>query len=108
MDFYEYQKKARTTAIYNDKYSVMYPALGLAGETGELCNKVSKIYRDYDGKIPEELRKKLYFELGDVLWFLANLSTDLGYDLVDVATANLTKLAIRQKEDKIKGEGDNR
>jgi hypothetical protein len=47
MDFTEYQNKARQTAIYPDKGSnIYYPTLGLAGETGEVCEKIKKAMRD--------------------------------------------------------------
>jgi NTP pyrophosphatase (non-canonical NTP hydrolase) len=65
---------------------------------------VAKYYRG-DGELNEEGLKK---ELGDVLWFIAELSTHLGFTLQDVAELNLQKLADRQQRNALKGEGDNR
>ena len=63
MTFNDYQALAKTTAIYPEHAKITYPALGLAGEVGEVCEKIKKHIRD--GKIldKEELKK----ELGDVL-----------------------------------------
>jgi len=110
----EYQVQARTTAIYPKAAAVLYPALGLAGEAGELCNKIKKLVRDAENfpiqneKIPDELRAKLVGEIGDTLWYLANLAADLGCNLGMIAEANIKKLASRQERGVLKGDGDNR
>ena len=44
--FNEYQDMAASTAIYKQEHQVIYPALGLAAEAGEVANKVKKILRD--------------------------------------------------------------
>lgn len=49
MTFEEYQKEAQKTALYPEAYRLVYPALGLAGEAGELANKVKKVLRDHGG-----------------------------------------------------------
>lgn len=121
MNLNEYQKKARRTAIYPRAYSVVYPALGLAGESGEVAEKVKKEIRDgcpggercYDLSCPgqfnsKEFKDKVIKEMGDVLWYLANLSEDLGVKLETVAKTNLKKLAKRAEENKLQGNGDNR
>ena len=75
MDFNQYQALARSTAIYPEQHRVVYPALGLAGESGEVAEKIKKMLRD---DIPEEaVRESLVKELGDVLWYVANLAHDL-------------------------------
>jgi NTP pyrophosphatase (non-canonical NTP hydrolase) len=79
----DYQNLARTTALY--KAYVNYPLLGLAGETGEIAEKVKKILRDKEGIVSEEDKLELKKELGDVLWYLSNLSYDLSVDLSLVA-----------------------
>jgi NTP pyrophosphatase (non-canonical NTP hydrolase) len=109
MDLNEYQKLAGRTAAYpNIGDNFIYPALGLAGETGELINKIKKIIRDKNNIIDEETRIELKKELGDVLWYAAQLSTELHLDFSEVAEANIKKLADRAERNAIKGDGDNR
>ena len=110
MTFEEYQKKSRQTAIYPNKdNNFVYPTLGLAGETGEVVEKIKKVLRkDRGGVIDETLKQEIAKEMGDVLWYLANLSTELGLSLEKIATDNLEKLLSRQERDKLHGQGDNR
>ncbi|HPD19899.1 MAG TPA: nucleoside triphosphate pyrophosphohydrolase family protein [Candidatus Pacearchaeota archaeon] len=109
MTFEEYQKQARTTAIYpNLGDNFIYPTLGLAGEAGEVAEKIKKVLRDSEGKITEEKKIELNKELGDVLWYLANLSAELGFSLEEVAFNNLEKLKSRQERNQLHGNGDNR
>ena len=108
----EYQADAAATAIY--KWKVIYPALGLAGEAGEVSDKLKKLIRDNDvrfdgeGMITDQQRADLGAELGDVLWYVSNLARDLGLTLNDVAMMNLEKLQSRQSRGVIGGSGDNR
>ena len=108
----EYQADAATTAIY--KWKVIYPALGLANEAGEVLGKLKKLIRDndvrFDGnsKITDQQRADLGAELGDVLWYISNLSRDLGLPLNDIAAMNLEKLQSRQERGTLGGSGDNR
>ena len=106
MNINEYQQRASETAIYQDK--VVYPTLGLVGEAGEIANKVKKILRDNAGEIQEDVRQNLIDELGDVLWYIAALSTDLKTDLSEVANKNIEKLNSRKNRGVIGGSGDNR
>lgn len=108
MSLATYQLEARTTAIYPSETKVIYPALGLAGEAGEICNKTKKILRDDAGNLTDEKRSQLVDELGDVLWYVANLATDLGVTLEEVARLNLAKLNSRKERGTLKGSGDNR
>jgi NTP pyrophosphatase (non-canonical NTP hydrolase) len=109
MEFSEYQKKSRETAIYpNQGDNFVYPTLGLVGESGEVAEKIKKIIRDNDGKMSEEKREELKKELGDVLWYLAQLSTELSLNFDEIADFNLKKLASRKERDVIHGNGDNR
>ena len=96
--FREYQRKAVSFAIYPATHKVLYPALGLCGETGEVAEKVKKQVRD--GVFN---RHEVAKELGDVLWYLANLANDIGYNLDEVADINIEKLTSRKNRDKIKG-----
>ena len=107
MNFDEYQREARKTAFYpNLGNNLWYPALGLAGESGEVAEKVKKFYRD--GGSTSVTREALAKELGDVLWYVANLATELELCLGLVAQANLTKLKSRSESGTLSGSGDNR
>ena len=94
MDFTTYQQKSRETAIYKNELKVLYPALGLAGEAGEVCEKIKKIYRDKDGDMSSDDRLAIRKELGDVLWYISQLACDIDVTLASVATANLEKLSL--------------
>ena len=106
MNINEYQQQASETAIYKDK--LIYPTLGLAGEAGEIANKVKKILRDNSGNLQESVREDLICELGDVLWYIAALATDLNVELSEVANKNIEKLNSRKNRGAIGGSGDNR
>lgn len=109
MTFDEYQKKSRRTAVYHRAgQNYIYPTLGLAGEAGEVANKIKKIERDHDGVLSQETRRAIEGELGDVLWYVAQLATELGIPLEQVAERNLEKLAARLERGKISGAGDQR
>lgn len=110
MEFKEYQEQAKKTAIFpkhpGEDHNIFYATLGLAGEAGELANKVKKILRgDYT---LDEYREKIIGELGGVLWYLAAVATEAGVSLEKVALENLLELAARQKLGKIQGDGDTR
>jgi NTP pyrophosphatase (non-canonical NTP hydrolase) len=107
-DFNSYQRSASSTAIYPDKHKILYPALGLAGEAGEVANKVKKIIRDGPEKMPDDWREQLASELGDVLWYCAALATDLNLTLGMIAGQNEAKLRRRKEAGTIGGSGDNR
>jgi NTP pyrophosphatase (non-canonical NTP hydrolase) len=107
MNFSEYQKRAWTTAMHpNAGSNYLYPTLGLAGEAGEVANKVKKIERDYGGVITDEVRATVGAEMGDVLWYLACLATELKLDLGVLAQENIEKLASRKERGAIVGNGD--
>ena len=104
-----YQRQAAKTAIYPDSHKIIYPALGLAGEAGEVANKVKKFVRDgYDVEGFELKKGELASEIGDVLWYCATLANDIGYNLQHIAQGNIAKLNDRAKRGKIGGDGDNR
>ncbi len=109
MDLNYYQLQARRTAFYpNVGENPIYPTLGLAGEAGEVADKVKKVLRDKSGKFDTKTSDSIKLELGDVLWYVAQLSSELGFDLNDIAQANLDKLKSRAERNTISGEGDNR
>ena len=108
-DFNTYQRESRKTwSLIHTDHPIVYPTLGLVNEAGELAGKVKKIFRDKGGKISEEDRQALKGELGDVLWYLAQICTELDVTMEEVASANLEKLFSRLARGAIKGEGDNR
>ena len=104
----EYQQMALETAIYPQEYKVIYPGLGMAGEAGEVADKVKKIIRDNSSKVSEEKALEIAKEVGDVLWYCATMANDLGFDLETIAQMNYEKLHSRQQRGKISGSGDNR
>jgi NTP pyrophosphatase (non-canonical NTP hydrolase) len=108
MDFSDYQKRARDTAIYPREYKLVYPALGLAGEAGEVAEKVKKIIRDKGGEISAEDRDAIRKECGDVLWYLAQIASDLEFNLDSFAVANIEKLRLRKEKGTLQGSGDDR
>ncbi len=109
MKFSEYQEKSRITALYPDKdNNFIYPTLGLVGESGEIAEKIKKVIRDNDGKMTDEKKIEIGKELGDVLWYISQLATELGIDLNDVAQGNIDKLYSRMDRGVIQGSGDNR
>ena len=106
MELNEYQRKALETAIY--PIAVIYPALGLSGEAGEVADKVKKVLRDNDSEFTDEKKREIAMEVGDVLWYCATLANDLGYSLNQIAEMNYEKLHSRQLRGKLGGSGDNR
>jgi NTP pyrophosphatase (non-canonical NTP hydrolase) len=109
MTFQEYQDEARKTAIYPNKdNNFIYPTLGLAGEAGEVAEKIKKVIRDGNGIVTEEKKVEITKELGDVLWYVANLAKELGISMDEVATKNIEKLQSRQQRGELHGSGDNR
>lgn len=128
VSFDDYQEFTRTTAVYpgcddQNFNSAAYCTFGLTGEAGEVAEKMKKRYRlggpnaflprsvvDYNGKPEtyEEFVEAMKKELGDVLWYVAGLSTELGLKLSDVAHGNITKLSSRKDRGVLKGKGDDR
>jgi NTP pyrophosphatase (non-canonical NTP hydrolase) len=109
MDFRQYQEKARKTALYPSVgNNFIYPALGLGGETGEVLEKIKKVIRDNNGQITPEIKESLKKEMGDILWYLSALASELGVSLDDIAAANIDKLYSRKDRGKLQGSGDNR
>ena len=103
LNFKSYQDMASETAIYKSEHQVIYPALGLAAEAGEVANKVKKILRD--GKFD---REAIADEVGDCLWYIAALCRDLNVDMAELAKNNLRKLHDRKARGVLSGSGDKR
>jgi NTP pyrophosphatase (non-canonical NTP hydrolase) len=108
MDFTEYQELASKTAIFPIEKGLEYCTLGLASEAGEVAGKVKKIIRDKSGVMSTEDGDAIAAEIGDCLWYLANLCDVLMIPMDQVAKYNLWKLEDRMKRNAIKGSGDNR
>jgi len=104
MEFSDYQKKCLNTWFGEEK--LIRSFLGVAGEAGELMEKVKKYLRGDYGL--EELKERSQKELGDILYYVAVCAHEQGLDLDRLAQQNIDKLAKRQEEGKIKGDGDNR
>lgn len=100
----EYQQVAQTTAIYPKKRAIEYLSTGIAGEVGELCSKVAKTFRK-DSALPVE---ETAHEIGDILWFCAQLAHELGFDLAEIGRMNLEKLRDRKERGVLQGNGDKR
>jgi len=106
----DYQDWTINTAVYpaagtGSVEELMYIALGLGGEAGELGNYVKKLYRDGDNA---ELREKIGKELGDVMWYAARMASALGVNLEATISENRAKLESRKERGVIAGSGDNR
>lgn len=108
MDFNTYQQQAATTAVYPESAKYVYPTLGLCGEAGEVAEKIKKVIRDNGGVFTEEKKKEIIKEVGDVLWYIAALLSDLGVTMDEAAVGNLEKLFSRKERGVINGNGDNR
>ena len=108
----EYQKQAFSIAMYPEHgtgsvLALSYTGLGL-GEVGEIQGKLKKIIRDSGGKVSPDKKEAIVAEIGDALWYLSALSTELGVNLEDVGRKNLDKLFGRKERGTLQGSGDNR
>jgi NTP pyrophosphatase (non-canonical NTP hydrolase) len=133
LTFNEYCRSASKTAKFEtEKFQMeemMYVALGLNGEAGEVIEKieeillptlglnksagavaerVKKIWRDDNKVLTLKKKEALVKELGDVTWYLSQCCSILGVSFSDVAQANLSKLGVRQEKHTLRGDGDNR
>lgn len=106
--FDDYQRATAETAIYPKETALYYTALGLAGEAGEVSNKVKKILRDHDGKLTEERADAIAKEIGGVLYYCSELASALGLDLDYIAEQNIKILADRKRRGTLQGSGDDR
>jgi NTP pyrophosphatase (non-canonical NTP hydrolase) len=105
----EYQTAALQTAFYpNQGNNLIYPVLGICGESGEVAEKAKKIIRDGGGILTDPDREKIALEASDVCWYLAVLAYELDYTLEEIMQMNLDKLASRQQRGVLAGSGDNR
>lgn len=109
MTFEDYQKLSRETAFYpNAGKNYIYPTLGLAGEAGEVSEKIKKVIRDKGGIVDDATKEEISKELGDVLWYVAQIATELELSCENVAAKNIEKLRSRKERGVLGGGGDNR
>lgn len=108
MTFNEYQQQALKTAIYPQNYKIVYPSIGLSGETGEVSEKIKKVLRDNNGNFSKDKCQEIAKELGDCLWYISAMANDIGYTLDEIAEMNINKIVIRQQNNQIHGNGDDR
>lgn len=111
MEFDEYQKLATRTATFTGKqaeYALMYVCLGLAGESGELIEKIKKGIRNDDGVFSDEARRLITLEIGDVLWYLSQIARLLDIPFDGAAIANIKKLEDRAARGVLSSQGDTR
>jgi len=104
-EFDAYQEFTKSMSRYPDSQAIQYTALGLAGESGEYCDKIKKIIR---GDPNHASNQDLAYELGDVLFYVSEAARQLGYKLSEIADMNIVKLLSRKERNVIKGSGDNR
>jgi NTP pyrophosphatase (non-canonical NTP hydrolase) len=112
MEIEKYQEIIKKTAVYPKEVGIMYTALGLCGEAGEVAEKVKKLVRDtnylekkdYSDEFKESIKK----EIGDVIWYCTALASELGLTLEEILEANYNKLMKRRETNTLHGSGDNR
>lgn len=108
MDFEQYDQESSRVLVYPRDIAPLYLALGVNGESGELGEKIKKVYRDRKGVFDSQSIEEIKKEVGDVLWYLNRLSRELGFTLESAAVLNLSKLQDRIQREKLQSEGDNR
>lgn len=125
--FQSYSRVVLALAAYPGRgRNAVYPAMKLAGEAGEVADKIGKHWRNYntsqlkeavpppvhigmDGaSMTDDQREAVALELGDCLWYIAAIAVELGFSLEQIALMNKAKLAGRAQRGTILGEGDNR
>ena len=108
MTFDEYQVESNKNAQYPKESALYYWGWGLTGEAGEVAEKLKKVLRNDGGVISEEKKLEIKKEIGDVLWYAAQLSTILEISFDEVAQGNIDKLSDRLARGVVKSDGDNR
>ncbi|KKN22750.1 hypothetical protein LCGC14_0911860 [marine sediment metagenome] len=108
--FGEYQRESANmdTGAPKNVPPLMYYALAVNEEAGELAGKVKKIYRDCDGFLTTADKDDMLAEGGDLLWCLTRFCEVLGISLGEMARRNLIKLDGRRERGTLQGSGDHR
>lgn len=109
MNFNDYQQQALKTFLLKDHpQTALYLGLGVGDEAGEVQGKIKKALRDDNGEFTPERIAEIKKELGDVLWYVANLAQHFNIPLEEVAKLNIEKLSSRAERNMLTGDGDNR
>lgn len=108
MNFEEYQFQAEKTAIYPKEKGLEYTILGLANEAGEVAGKLKKMIRGDELPPGPSWGDVIGDELGDVLWYVAQVCEELGISMQWVAENNIKKLYSRAERNVLRGDGDKR
>ena len=111
--FHEYEWEVNIASFYPDAgigslKAIVYGAIGMSGEVGEVTEKIKKVWRDKDGKFSKEDKEAIVKELGDVLFYVTRIAHELGYGLEEVAQMNVDKFTARKEKGTLQGSGDNR
>jgi NTP pyrophosphatase (non-canonical NTP hydrolase) len=127
LSFKQYQILSRKTAVYPKRgRNINYPILGiieevsetnaklleyvigLYGASGNVSGHGKRIDRDDGGFLLPERIELVEKELGDILWYVSAICSEMGIKLSNVAQGNLEKLSNRKEEGTLHGQGDNR
>lgn len=108
MKVYNYQKYIKRFDKYPKEINLLSYGLGLGGETGEVQEKIKKLYRDHNGIIDNDFIDAIEKEIGDVLWYVAMICNKLDITLEGAMDANIVKLEKREERNMIQGDGDDR
>jgi len=110
--FEEYTQRALATASFDPTLGLIYPALGIAGESGEFVDKIKKEVRNRGNRFGYDMSTETKLacakELGDIMWYVNQAAAQIGYTLEEIAEINIQKLEDRKARNVIKSEGDNR
>jgi NTP pyrophosphatase (non-canonical NTP hydrolase) len=113
MEFNEYQKECAKTDVGTSAQDCLKPGwlyymMGIAGESGEMIDKIKKLFRDHNGVVDDNFKSMIIKEMGDYHWYSARLCSALGINYNDIAKENLAKLQSRMERGKLHGDGDER
>jgi NTP pyrophosphatase (non-canonical NTP hydrolase) len=113
LTFKEYQDEVDKASFYpgantGSIQAIIYGTLALNGEAGEVAEKVKKIWRDKDGFYSIDDRQAIIKELGDTMFYITRIASELGYELEDVAQINVEKFRARKEKGTLQGSGDDR
>jgi NTP pyrophosphatase (non-canonical NTP hydrolase) len=111
--FNKYQEEVDKASFYPDAHtgsleSIVYGALALNGEAGEVAEKIKKVWRDNNGEFGADDKHAVVKELGDTLFYITRVASELGYTLETVAEINVAKFQYRKKNGTLQGSGDDR
>lgn len=109
----KYQAECMRTAVFDERWGIMYPAIGMAEESGEVVGKIKKWMRDDSPSGPDDMPgwkriKEIAYEIGDNLWYASVLAGFLGIKMSDILRMNIEKIRSRHAKGTIHGSGDER